>query len=74
MGIEGWTGNRRLKSQIQNAGLERTGRQGWKEERGLISQIENAWEEDRGEVRGRWMEDGNLKLNAQGRSGWRDED
>ena len=52
-------GERRLTSQIEDAGEERTGRAGWRMEGALKSQIENAGEE--GLRIGRWRRDGRLK-------------
>ena len=54
---EGWTGEGRLKSQIENAEEERMGKDGWRErESGLKLQIENADEDGIG--RGGWIRQG----------------
>ena len=54
-------GERRLTSQIEDAGEERTGRAGWRMEGALKSQIENAWEEKMRVGGWRWNSNSRLK-------------
>ncbi len=60
MGRGSWRWEMGLKSQIENAGEENTGRRRWMEEKGLKTQIKNAWEDIMG-IHG-WRVDGRIEI------------